>query len=449
MSDSTPDPIPDFDPLTHTSHCAQARTLLDTLEDGVVKDSLMASVDEIEAFQPSRFLRLDDYAMSAILVRTPLHTHCKLCQVCRKFYSIIKDPSFFTKRLETLWVEYCIIVATGFDNYSSWGTLMRYHSHFNPCNNMIEKRYNASSVVFDNTFWVLGGETYRNNVLYIINSVECFDVRKNSWTPKTPMPTKRSGFCCEVINNTIIVIGGKDENSTDIHRVELYNVRNDNWTVLADLPYPTWKACSLVFDNQLGIFGGVIEHHDLLSQQHAPQGLDQNRFSVQVYFQYDNVWKTKIFEFPPRWSYASIVYEGMFYIIGGIYKHYTDLMDPTKAVFKQTNSVIIIDIKTGFWKYGVPLPFPRAEFSAVLYQNSIVVFGGIHPFDRNDMKLDKFYKNIPGEGHFSTTQCEPLEFIFGDDQLEGTWRKLIVVESNDIDDWNPYASSVTGVVPLG
>lgn len=66
--------------------------------------------------------------------------------------------------------------------------------------------------------------------------VNCrWDPLTNRWTQGIPMPTARYQLGCALLNGTIYVVGGSNEN--DLNIVEAFSVENENkkWVTMAPM----------------------------------------------------------------------------------------------------------------------------------------------------------------------------------------------------------------------
>ena len=88
-------------------------------------------------------------------------------------------------------------------------------------------RFAASSVVYNNMIYVIGGKTSNG----VTNVVEVYNPSSNKWTTKSPMPDKRVSAFAELINNKIYVIGGFT-GSKYTNTIQEYNITTDSWTTV-------------------------------------------------------------------------------------------------------------------------------------------------------------------------------------------------------------------------
>jgi hypothetical protein len=107
---------------------------------------------------------------------------------------------------------------------------------------------------------IAGG--YSGHVSGNLNSVEMFSLLNATWTPLQPMKESRQSASSAVYNNQIFVMGGCSnlEIIESIEKLSLNAVQVDQsmtWeNVLAELPGPLYGHCSVVYNGQLIVIGG-------------------------------------------------------------------------------------------------------------------------------------------------------------------------------------------------
>jgi hypothetical protein len=106
---------------------------------------------------------------------------------------------------------------------------------------------------------IAGGFNGRENT----NSVEMFSLLNVTWTPLKPMKEGRERASSVVYNNQVFVMGGVDQSRSGIKSIEklsLNAVQVDQSitleNVLAELPAPLNGHCSVVYNGRLMVIGG-------------------------------------------------------------------------------------------------------------------------------------------------------------------------------------------------
>ncbi len=93
----------------------------------------------------------------------------------------------------------------------------------------------------------------------VLPLVEEYDPAADSWTPKTDMPTARTGFAAEVVNGRIYAIGGTTViQGPGIQTVEEYNPAMDEWVARLDMPTARVFLQAGTLDGKIYALGGVV-----------------------------------------------------------------------------------------------------------------------------------------------------------------------------------------------
>lgn len=111
--------------------------------------------------------------------------------------------------------------------------------------------------IYENKIYVIGGLTSWET---ITKKNEVFDVSTNSWSEKSEIPSLRNNPAIVTLDSLIYVIGGAGSDTdiwSNIATVECYNVKTDTWEQKSDLPYDLFKPAAVVVNNQILVFGGV------------------------------------------------------------------------------------------------------------------------------------------------------------------------------------------------
>jgi N-acetylneuraminic acid mutarotase len=103
--------------------------------------------------------------------------------------------------------------------------------------------------------YVLGGANPALSDSGHLGTLEAYDPNSNTWTTKTPMPTPRDAFVAGVLNGSIMVLGGRHDETT-IATVEAYDPLRDRWTTHENLATPRAFSSGLSVGDTLYVFGG-------------------------------------------------------------------------------------------------------------------------------------------------------------------------------------------------
>ena len=109
---------------------------------------------------------------------------------------------------------------------------------------------------------IAGGFNGRENT----NSVEMFSLLNVTWTPLKPMKEDRHGASSVVYNNQVFVMGGVGQSRSGIKSIEKLSLnavqvdQSITWeNVLAKLPAPLYGHSSVVYNGRLIVTGGYDE----------------------------------------------------------------------------------------------------------------------------------------------------------------------------------------------
>ncbi len=112
-------------------------------------------------------------------------------------------------------------------------------------------RHGTTSVVFNNSVFVLGGCDVRGYK----DSVFCLNTLRNTWTSMTPMMVKKGFATTFVIGEKIYICGGKaDKLFKSVHK---YTISTNKWEELSDLPFYLYYSASAIVDDTAYISGGA------------------------------------------------------------------------------------------------------------------------------------------------------------------------------------------------
>ncbi len=162
-------------------------------------------------------------------------------------------------------------IVGGIGQQSFYNGLVRFDPKFNTflmMANMLKEVEVHDVVVKDNQIFVFGGggvDDYR----YSSSQNQCYDMKTNSWSLKTPMSNSRAALSATRIEDKIYVSGGFNDipipvdpfsgdgwKRVNFKIVEVYDVKTDSWEKIADMPGPKYSHRSINIGNKLYIFGG-------------------------------------------------------------------------------------------------------------------------------------------------------------------------------------------------
>lgn len=124
------------------------------------------------------------------------------------------------------------------------------------------KRGGAGLAVYNNKFYIIGGNTMGHNGGY----VKWFDVYnpvKNVYTTLEDAPNARDHFSAAVSKDKLYVIGGRKSGGAEgvfkplVAKIDVYDFKSTKWTTLPKtLPTPRAAASVVLFKKELFVIGG-------------------------------------------------------------------------------------------------------------------------------------------------------------------------------------------------
>jgi N-acetylneuraminic acid mutarotase len=229
------------------------------------------------------------------------------------------------------------------------------------------------------------------------------------WTTKTPMPTPRFWFGCEVVDNKIYAIGGAQESGLPTFSVvEVYDPKTDTWdTTKAHMPTRRCVFSTAVVDGKIYTFGG--DSHFVIGE------VDPLR-TVEVYDPATDTWDTTKTKMPTaRAAAAACVVNDTIYIIGGV------TIDTTTGFPMFPNVVEAYDPLTNEWTTKAPMPNARHALSACTVNGKIYAMGGgsegyvfVEEYDPSTDTWDTTKTEMPiGLGYFGSCVVDNMIYIIG------------------------------------
>lgn len=110
--------------------------------------------------------------------------------------------------------------------------------------------------IFDNNIFIMGGLT---SWKLISMKNEVYNIATNRWLEKVAVPSLRNCPAIVTIDSLIYVIGGGGSKASvweETASIECYNIKSNTWERKADLPYKLYKSAAIVVNNELVVLGG-------------------------------------------------------------------------------------------------------------------------------------------------------------------------------------------------
>ena len=96
-------------------------------------------------------------------------------------------------------------------------------------------RLGLGATVVNGVLYAVGGNNTSCTPSCTLGTVEAYDPASNTWTPKVPMPTRRSRLGLAVVNGVLYAVGGENP---ILATVEAYDPASNTWTSKAPMPTP-------------------------------------------------------------------------------------------------------------------------------------------------------------------------------------------------------------------
>lgn len=226
------------------------------------------------------------------------------------------------------------------------------------------KQGSYGTAVLNNCIYVIGGS-------YDINldneDVHPFGFKYNpltsEWSTIKPMNFDRCRFSLNVIEGSLIAVGGHSEGlfqrvdnheGQNVATVERYDVNTDSWTILTELPEYRSQHAGCSYETSLYISGGIDHYGNVLDS----------------FYQYDNStdkW-TKICNLTARADHVMLRVDKKIYICGG--------WNEVDGQRRLISAIECFDIKTSTISTITHIKTPRFHAGITIINNKIYVIGG-------------------------------------------------------------------------
>jgi DNA-binding CsgD family transcriptional regulator/N-acetylneuraminic acid mutarotase len=117
---------------------------------------------------------------------------------------------------------------------------------------LIDPRRGFALANYENQLYAIGGE----NAKGIINSVEGYNPKSDTWIKLAGKPTPTTDINAAVIGGLIYVPGGRLPSGALTNITEIYDPRTNKWSKGIPLPKPLNAYALTVFEGRMYLFGG-------------------------------------------------------------------------------------------------------------------------------------------------------------------------------------------------
>lgn len=183
-----------------------------------------------------------------------------------------------------------------------------------------------------------------------------YDHFDRKWLPRSAMNIPRCLFSMTVLDGMIYAAGGLGSDSQLLNSVEFYNPSTNAWRFTATMPQATKGHGVAAVGGMLYVVGGETMDNTLESMQAYNPRLDS--------------WTSLSCMILPRSFSGVAVFQREIYVIGGCVavgeRHPENML----------KSVEIFNPERNEWRFGPELPEGRYNYTVVVHNGSIYVFGG-------------------------------------------------------------------------
>ncbi|GAB5472887.1 MAG: hypothetical protein Mars2KO_09860 [Maribacter sp.] len=220
------------------------------------------------------------------------------------------------------------------------------------------KRGSTGLVVYNDKFYIVGGNTIGHNGGYVPWFDE-YDPATGIWTPLVDAPRARDHFSAVVIDDKLYLAGGRLSGgignvfTPTIAEVDVYDFTNETWSSLPsaqNIPTPRGGAAAVNFNDKLVVIGGEVENE-------VVYGVNRND-ALEITEEYDPVaqsWSRIEDLNHKRHGTQAITSGGGIFILGG---------SPVKASGNQKNME--------FFGFDTPVGTPSLASSLAAATNVII-----------------------------------------------------------------------------
>ncbi|WYZ35482.1 hypothetical protein EsH8_X_000129 [Colletotrichum jinshuiense] len=228
-------------------------------------------------------------------------------------------------------------------------------------------RQEHTAVALDGKIYVIAGiepDASQPTGVSTINSVEVYDVQKDSWSFVAPLPVPMNHANAATVNGKIYVLGGLSGGAVfrALPNSYEYDPSTDEWTELPAMPVGTERGSSI-----LGVTGDtIIVAGGIRLLELAADGAQETVDTVSSFNTKTRMWQT-LPNLPEGREHAGGgVFGNNFYVVGGRYLGQVNVRD----------TVYALNLKTLRWRELARMPTPRGGVSVAIVGHKIYTFGG-------------------------------------------------------------------------
>ncbi|MDQ0046040.1 kelch repeat-containing protein [Paenibacillus polymyxa] len=227
--------------------------------------------------------------------------------------------------------------------------------------NMPTARAAATSVVYGNDIYVIGG--YTGNAFNwtggsSVNNVEVYNTQTDTWSVKKAMPQALGSLTSVLYKGKIYVFGGMTTNTLSVATVQVYDPASDSWSTKKPMPNTIHGSSAVLHKDKIYLVAG--RHID-----------NSSNVSLNTFLEYDpdsDNWSTKPNLLTARGGAQAVIYSNKIFAIAG----------KTEAGGRsyELSTVESFDFGQNKWSPEASLKQARSGAGAITLGGQIYVIGG-------------------------------------------------------------------------
>lgn len=214
---------------------------------------------------------------------------------------------------------------------------------------------NFGSAVLHNDLYVVGG-CFNQSLQENIHPFGFrYSPRRDCWATMAPMQRERCRFSLNVLNGSLIAVGGVSEGDGPVAECERYEPNGDSWERIAPLPGPSTLHAAATLDGFLYVSGGLERDVAL---------------SMLRYDSEQDCWEVLSPLLSARADHTMLAFRGCLYVCGGW------LEEEVTGNRVLVESIDRYDPTEDKWTRVTKVPSPRYHAGIVLLNSKIYFIGG-------------------------------------------------------------------------
>lgn len=185
---------------------------------------------------------------------------------------------------------------------------------------------------------------------------ELYDPVRREWRDIAEMPIKRVAHAVAILDGTLHVSGGYDEQGHTLDSVCRLDTKSASWKPLPSMSMARCRHQMVAAGGALYAIGGMVS---------KVAGRRRRDAFMERYDPHQCAWTVAADPREPRYGFATALVDSKIYIIGGL-----------KLNGARATQVERYDVTTGVWDVIAPMLTPRAYLSCAVLDGKIYAIGG-------------------------------------------------------------------------